>query len=208
MAQILGFDEIEKIRSMPYDNFFDEMGITKEQKKERIEFAEKFEDDMRFLIMLILIMQETGQIETDKAAEQFEMRLLEWVALYVALDDEVKTYITDFCLSTAETTVNHITERYYVSEDRIRFVSENAALDFLNNADFQKARKANKQYKTWHTIMDGKERNTHHRENLTTIPIDSYFLVGDALMRYPHDMAVAYLHPEEVINCRCWVTYA
>lgn len=208
MAQIFSFDEIEKIRSMPYDKFFDEMEITKEQKEERIDFSKKFEDDMRFLIMLILIMQETGQIEAEKAAEQFEMRLLEWVALYVALDDEIKAYITDFCLSTAETTANHITEKYYVSEDRIRFVSENAALDFLNNADFQKARAANKQYKTWHTIMDGKERATHHRENLTTIPIDNYFLVGEALMRYPHDMAVAYLHPEEVVNCRCWVTFS
>ncbi len=208
MAQIFGFDEIENLRSMPYDDFFGEMGLADEQKEKRIEFSKKIEDDMRFLIMLILIMQETGQIEIEKAAEEFEMRLLEWVALYVTLDDDIKTYITDFCLSTTETTVNHIAEKYYVSEDRIRFVSENAALDFLNTADFQKARENGKQYKTWHTIMDGKERNTHRRENLTTIPIDSYFLVGEALMRYPHDMAVAYLHPEEVINCRCWVTYA
>lgn len=39
MAQIFGFDEIEKIRSMPYNKFFGEMGITNKQKKERIEFS-------------------------------------------------------------------------------------------------------------------------------------------------------------------------
>lgn len=208
MAQIFSFDEIEKLRSMPYDDFFDEMGITDEQKEERIEFSEKFEDDMRFLLLLILIMQDTGQIEVEKAAEQFETRLLAWIASYIALDDETKTYISDFCLSTAETTAEHISEKYYVSEDRVRFVSENAALDFLNKSDFQAAQANNYRYKTWHTIIDGKERATHHKANLTTIPIDSYFLVGEALMRYPHDMAVAYLHPEEVINCRCWVTYS
>lgn len=48
MAQIFGFDEIEKIRSMPYNRFFGEMGITKKQKQERVEFSNKIEDDMRF----------------------------------------------------------------------------------------------------------------------------------------------------------------
>jgi hypothetical protein len=43
MAQIFGFDEIEKIRSMPYNRFFGEMGITKKQKQERVELSNKIE---------------------------------------------------------------------------------------------------------------------------------------------------------------------
>lgn len=207
MAQIFGFDEIEKIRSMPYDKFFGEMGITKEQKQECIEFSNNIEDDMRFLFMLILIMQESGEIDADKAADQFEAKLLKWIPQYVDLDSETKTYISDFCLSTAQVTADHVNEKYFVSEDRIRLVSENAALDFLNYKDFKEATE-DKSYKTWHTIIDGKERETHHKENQTTIPINNYFLVGNALMRYPHDMAVAFTNPEEVINCRCWVTYS
>lgn len=207
MAQIFGFDEIEKIRSMPYDKFFGEMGITKQQKQQRIEFSNKFEDDMRFLLMLMLIMRESGKVDAKKAAYQFEKKLLEWILLYIALDSETKTYISEFCLSTAQVTADHIEEKYFISEDRIRLVSENAALDFLNNQDFKEASKS-KTHKTWNTIIDGRERATHHKQDQTTIPIDSYFLVGEALMRYPHDMAVAFTNPEEVINCRCWITYS
>lgn len=207
MAQIFGFDEIEKIRSMPYNRFFGEMEITKKQKQERIEFSNKIEDDMRFLILLILIMKETGRVDAKKAAEQFEVKLLKWIARYIDLDSETKAYISDFCLSTAQVTADHVNEKYYASEDRIRLVSENTALDFLNHKDFKEAAR-NKTYKTWNTIIDGKERETHHKEDQTTIPINNYFLVGKALMRYPHDMAVAFTNPEEVINCRCWVTYS
>lgn len=207
MAQIFGFDEIEKIRSMPYNRFFGEMGITNKQKQERIEFSKKIEDDMRFLILLILIMKETGRVDVEKAAEQFETKLLKWIAQYIDLDSETKAYISDFCLSAAQVTADHVSEKYYVSEDRIRLVSENTAFDFLNHKDFKEATE-NKTYKTWNTIIDGKERETHHKENQTTIPINNYFLVGKALMRYPHDMAVAFTNPEEVINCRCWVTYS
>lgn len=192
---------------MPYNRFFGEMGITNKQKQERIEFSNKIEDDMRFLILLILIMKETGRVDVEKAAEQFETKLLKWIAQYIDLDSETKAYISDFCLSTAQVTADHVSEKYYVSEDRIRLVSENTALDFLNHKDFKEATE-NKTYKTWNTIIDGKERETHHKENQTTIPINNYFLVGKALMRYPHDMEVAFTNPEEVINCRCWVTYS
>lgn len=96
MAQIFGFDEIEKIRSMPYNRFFGEMGITKKQKQERVEFSNKIEDDMRFLILLILIMKETGRVDAKKAAEQFEAKLLKWIARYIDLDSETKVYISDF----------------------------------------------------------------------------------------------------------------
>lgn len=184
MAQIFGFDEIEKIRSMPYDRFFGEMGITNKQKQERVEFSNKIEDDMRFLILLILIMKETGRVDAKKAAEQFEAKLLKWISQYIDLDSETKAYISDFCLSTAQVTADHVNEKYFVSEDRIRLVSENTALDFLNHKDFKEATR-NKTYKTWNTIIDGKERETHHKEDQATIPISNYFLVGKALMRYP-----------------------
>ena len=98
MAQIFGFDEIEKIRSMPYNRFFGEMGITKKQKQERIQFSNKIEDDMRFLILLILIMKETGRVDAKKAAEQVEAKLLKWIVRYIDLDSETKVYISDFCL--------------------------------------------------------------------------------------------------------------
>mgnify|MGYP006951499732 CR=1 FL=1 len=203
MAQIFGFDEIEKIRSMPYNRFFGEMGITKKQKQERVEFSNKI-DGSEYVYAryrLILIMKETGRVDARKAAEQFETKLLKWIARYIDLDSETKAYISDFCLSTAQVTADHVNEKYYVSEDRIRLVSENTALDFLNYKDFKEATRS-KTYKTWNTIIDGKERETHHKED------HNYFFVGKALMRYPHDMAVPFTNPEEVINCRCWVTYS
>ena len=132
-----------------------------------------------------------------------------WNRIPAAVRDQIVTMaLEEPDLSPRELAVKFTdTEKYFVSEDRIRLVSENAALDFLNYKDFKEATE-DKSYKTWHTIIDGKERETHHKENQTTIPINNYSLVGNALMRYPHDMAVAFTNPEEVINCRCWVTYS
>lgn len=41
-------------------------------------------------------MKETGRVDVKKAAEQFEAKLLKWIARYIDLDSETKVYISDF----------------------------------------------------------------------------------------------------------------
>lgn len=61
--------------------------------------------------------------------------------------------------------------------------------------------------KAWLTALDGRERDSHREAHLTyqqdPIPLDSNFVVGGDLMKYPGGGSA----PEEIINCRCTVMY-
>lgn len=75
----------------------------------------------------------------------------------------------------------------------------------LNTASYSTAKKAGARYKTWVTMEDDRVRDTHAYLQAITIPIDDYFVTydGDKALR-PGDFEL----PENVINCRCLLTYA
>lgn len=59
-------------------------------------------------------------------------------------------------------------------------------------------------YKTWHTMMDDRVRETHEYIERETVPIEDAFYTFDGdHARYPGDFGL----PENNINCRCWLTY-
>ena len=60
-------------------------------------------------------------------------------------------------------------------------------------------------YKTWHTMKDSKVRDTHAYLEDESIPLDDYFYTWDGdKARFPGDFE----KPENVINCRCILTYS
>lgn len=59
-----------------------------------------------------------------------------------------------------------------------------------------------RQDKMWMSLHDSKTRHSHMEADRQRVAIDSKFVVGAALLDYPHDPTGP---PEEVINCRCWV---
>ena len=70
---------------------------------------------------------------------------------------------------------------------------------------FEQLKQQGYKYKQWHTIMDGRERDTHAIANGQTVPIDQPFIVGGFRMMFPRDMT--YGAPlREIINCRCSIT--
>lgn len=58
--------------------------------------------------------------------------------------------------------------------------------------------------KTWVSSLDERTRDSHRDANGQTVPVDKPFKVGGAKLRQPGDPLGP---PEEVINCRCAVTY-
>jgi SPP1 gp7 family putative phage head morphogenesis protein len=54
--------------------------------------------------------------------------------------------------------------------------------------------------KEWSTVVDGRERDTHHSANGQVVPIDGFFRVGGSSCQHPGDDM---LPPGERINCRC-----
>lgn len=61
--------------------------------------------------------------------------------------------------------------------------------------------------KTWNTILDGRERESHHHMDGQTVGIDEPFVSpSGARLLYPGDTSMG-APASEIINCRCSVTY-
>lgn len=60
--------------------------------------------------------------------------------------------------------------------------------------------------KSWETIMDGKERDSHAAANGQVQDLSSPFVVGGELLMYPGDTSLG-ASAGNIINCRCSVQY-
>lgn len=59
--------------------------------------------------------------------------------------------------------------------------------------------------KVWNSLLDGRERDTHHAAHGQEVGIADPFTVGGALLRFPGDASMG-APLRERINCRCYVT--
>lgn len=212
---VLSFDELNKLydgkynrKSMPYEQYFGEMDLTKEQKKERISFAEKFEEVMMFLFFLLLTFEEYGNAEEsqDFIIEQVKQKYKDLVIDYTALDEYIEEYIDEFVEEVIKTTNNHSDEPYYKSEDRATLIAENEANSILNYVDYIKAIDNGFTKKKWKTELDNKVRRTHEPMEGKVIDISIPFVVGESLMLFPKDTSYG-ADAEELVNCRCTIEY-
>lgn len=94
---------------------------------------------------------------------------------------------------------------FYLSDDRAILVGVNEANSILGYRQLQEAKEKGYTKKMWVTERDNKVRKTHRAVDEKTIDIDSYFLVGDSLMQYPHDMNGS---AKETCGCRCTLKFS
>lgn len=198
---------VYKNRAEPYEEYFDVMEISEEQKEERIEASYDFEEDMFFFITMIVLLHGSGYSDYSTAVKQFTDRYTNNVSKYIDDRDFLLWYPLLFANDMLDSTLRNIDNPWYSSFDRAMFNAENEANAVLNRSEFIKAILAGKRYKTWHDMADRRVRETHRIVGGRTVPIGSVFSVGNALMRFPHDYEMASDNPEELINCRCSITY-
>jgi len=209
---MVDFDEINKLsetkrRSEPYDEYFADMDLTDEQKKERISFSEDTEDFIKYIIALILASMDFNTLDEDFITEQTKTSYLAVIGSYMDVDDYVTEYVNTFASDFVTTTLENIDDIWYTSEDRAMFDAENEANTVLNYKDYIKAILSGKTMKTWITYGDSRVRKTHRPLDGKTIPINSLFVVGDSFMLYPKDTSRG-ANPREYIGCRCSLRYS
>ena len=240
MPNLQVFDRINvlngpKLRSMEFEKYFGEMGLTEEQTEERISLAEDLEKDMLFFFYL-MIAQSQYETELD-VNEEMNARFRETIGNHMEISDRLDDHITELVDDIERVTALHLatlivltdeinrdiaseseeqskeaddrekkleSEQYWLSDDRARFIAEEESNTAFNDSDFEDAKEAGYTMKTWNTMQDRYVRKTHRPMDGKTIPIDDYFAVGNALLLYPRSDDS---YPEEVINCRCWLTY-
>ena len=194
------FDELNIIS---YKDYFDVMSLSDKQKRERIRAAEELEDIILYYLISIDLSRTIPIDPKDRFIEDYS----EVVRKYIDDDDFISMYVPMLAVLLAESTLKHINEEYYLSVDRAMSIAANEANTILNQSDYDKATIAGYTRKQWITEHDNKVRPTHIEVEDLIIPINELFVVGSAVMRYPHDFVMAADHSEEISNCRCSIAY-
>lgn len=211
MNKALQFDELnvlsENSRSETYEEYFDKMSISDEQKALRIAFSEQMEEVILFGLSLIETMVENEEVDQEYIENELSEQYLAIAAIYFVADDYITDYVRQFSHDVVQSTFDHIKEEYYLSRDRAMFISECEANTSLNYKEYTDAIKSGKKYKTWKDIGDKRERRTHLEVGGTTISIKELFAVGDSLMLFPKDVSHG-ASSKEIVNCRCSIQYS
>ena len=209
----MDFDDINKLgkpyknRAVSYDEYFEPMDLTDEQKEERVSFSEDAEDTIMFILALISVMSGFDSVDEDYLTETLTTSYLGVIGAYTGIDEYLEIYASEFATDFIGTTLENIEDVWYLSNDRAMFNAENEANTVLNYKDYVNAIASGKTMKTWVTFGDSRVRKTHRAVDGKTIPIKDLFEVGKAFMRFAKDTSMAQNHPEEIISCRCSVEY-
>lgn len=223
----LSFDELHEPktkfieRSLPYEKYFGEMDLTPEQKKKRIEMANRFEDMMLFFFALLGVMNEYSYVNDQFVIAQIEAMYIAVLSgsnvLFndtdksknnqIAVDNRLRSYAHQFAQQTVQTTNENANNDWYTSSDRAKFVAENEANTSYNYDENSEAIRNGNKFKTWVSMKDRRVRKTHARVDSEKIPIDEPFVVGSSEMMFPKDETLG-ASASEIVNCRCTVKYS
>lgn len=219
------FDELNIInrRSEPYEQYFGVMALTEKQKRNRIALALEIED---ILMVYFDLFQTTDKV---RAKQELVYMLYEKTADggFFDSEEELDKYVSNMTEIIADNTEQNMEKHpndvseydvekdeltpYWVSDDRAMFIAEGEANTLYNSKEFVEAKEQGHTHKIWVTYGDDRVRPTHVDVGGARLPLGSYFEVGDARMLYPKDVTSEFStgleHPEEVISCRCSLTY-
>lgn len=208
----LDFDELNELvgfnRSQPFNQYFGEMQISPEERRRRMDIAERFEDGFIEILAWVFYTQQrrtVGEAEVKgRVKGMFETAL----GSDIKRLDETDRMIDALSKDIARTTVKRgKRDPFFVSADRARLISEDTANHFLNYSEFELAQRRGFKWKTWNTILDGRERLTHNIADGQMQEIAMPFEVGSSLLMFPHDDSLG-ADLTEIIGCRCSVSYS
>lgn len=199
-------DLIKNPRSEPLEEYFDSMDISDEDKKKRIELAEKLNDNFLFVLILLFVMKQYDSVNWETIRLRFESGYLEAVSQFFEPDQYIQNHAKTFSYDVIDSTQRHEDDPYFYSEDRAMFMGENESNLDWNYQEFQDAIDSGKTMKKWIDVRDKKERETHRKVGGTVKPIQEPFLVGDSFLQFPMDESMG-AEIKEIINCRCSILY-
>ena len=210
MLDIRDYDELNELvglnRSEDYDDYFDVMDMSDDDKQKRISLAEKLGDNFLLVLAFLFTMQQYQEINWQTIQSRFESAYRDALKNTIIIDDYLDTYIRQFSYDVTEATQNHVDDPYYYSLDRSRIMAENESNTSWNYSDFQSAIRAGYTRKRWVDIRDRRERETHRAVGGTVKPIEELFFVGSSFMRFPKDQEFS-PPASETANCRCSIQY-
>ena len=176
------FDELNvpNRRSIPYDEYFDEMDIDEEKKEKRKSFAKKLDDVMLFIFALFGTMQIYKTLNRTYIEKRLYEDYMALVSDYMAIDEYLQEQGYQFSQDIIDATLRNEDNAYYLSVDRAILIAENAANGVFGYQEFKDAVQSGKTMKEWVDIRDNRERKTHRKVGGKKIPILEPFVVGNS----------------------------
>lgn len=204
----LSFDELNSLSRSEYEEYFDEMGIPKDAKEDRVLMAMAFEDRFLPILAFVEMQRAEGRPYLTDIIPMFEAAFLSVALTRSGLtEDDVRQTADNFALDVSLSTYRHEDDDYFTSADRAVNMAATESNAINNFGDLVDARNSGKTKKTWHCIIDGHERDWHKEVNGTTLPLEEPFEVGGALMMQPLDDSLG-AGADNISNCRCWLTFS
>ena len=204
------WDELNELvgysKSEPYNKYFKPMQISTTQKRKRIRLAEQIDDIFIALLSEYFYADQLNTVVKSDIYERTRLEYLGAIEKYVLPDEYIINHATTTITNTIEVLLRHREDLYFYSKDRARAIAENEANVIFGYTEYEEAIK-NKRYKTWHTIMDGRERDSHAEVNGMTLNITEPFELAGGLMQYPMDTSLG-CSEDEWINCRCSLSFS
>lgn len=217
-------DEVGYEISEPIDEYFDPMRISEQKKEKRRNLAYDLEEVVSGLLVdsfyakqygATLSFDELNQLSQKKVRSssredpvvRAREEYIDVVEDYFPVDEDVMGHIDEVLIGALLVQSRHRDEPWYYSADRARAIAENDSNALWDYDELQEALEEGFRYKTWLTIMDGRERASHAEVNELTIPIDEPFELQGGYMMYPHDDSMG-VSDDELANCRCSVEYS
>ena len=188
-----------------YEEYFDIMDLTDDEKKKRSALAERFEI---LILFFFLAYAQKQEIDFEKMIYEKYIEIAMEFLEVKAIPDYIDKHARQVAKDIVRVTMEHDGEEFYTSKDRGMLIGANEANAVGNYNQQIQAVKSGKKYKTWVTENDYKVRHTHKEVDGMKINIFEPFQVGNSLMMFPHDQETFGASPEEIINCRCTLVYS
>ena len=182
--------------------YFDEMEIPEDDKARRSKLCEEL------TFMLISLFAMANAEDRDYVVSRGVSQYLDILDKNGYNPDRYSDKVERAVESIVDTTIKNPDTEYFKSDERALLISETEANMIGNDDSLLEAIAEGKMWKTWNTLRDKRVRETHTEVDGLTIPIDEYFQVGNAELLYPCDEENGWNNPEELVNCRCSLSYS
>lgn len=191
-----------------FADYYGEMGLSEKRIQNRINVANRFLDAYLLVFALARRLKDKPYKKTEITAKLRE-EVIKSIPSTMKEDGQVKDpYLLNHIALVVASISQSIMRNgdWYTDYGTAWELAANEGNSIENYIDFEEEVKSGKTEKTWHTILDGRERETHRLVDGKTIPINDYFVVGTSYMRFPHDDSLG-ADVSELNNCRCYLTY-
>lgn len=207
------YDELNQLVgykvSEPFEDYYAPMRISKAQKRRRVDLAEYL--DIVFIGLLTEYFyadQLDAIVSSDIYVRTRESYLNAIEQAGLAPDEYIISHGVYLIATTIDVLQRHRDDPFFYSLDRARAIAENESNSVWNHTEYEdEVRSGRHRNKTWNTIMDGKERDSHAELNGVTIPINEPFMARGGYMMYPRDDSLS-ASEEEIAGCRCSLSFS